>query len=142
MAQENEEVNVTEFGTETEFDGELEFVGKLVISGKFSGKISAAGDLEIAKTGTCTVSSIKARSIVVYGSVTGNLIAEERIEICKGATVIGNLETARLRIASNVNFEGQVSMLEKEPSVDLFSVASEEYKKSLVLKGDMLVSST
>ena len=139
MANENEIEKVTKLGIETELDGDLEFEGKLIVSGKFSGTINARdGDLEIAKTSTCNVSSITARSIVVYGSVTGNLIANERIEICKGATVIGDLETQSLRIANNVNFEGQVTMLEKESDIDLFSVASDEYKKSLVLKSDIV----
>ena len=119
MAQENDSVIVTKLGVETEFDGDLEFVGKLIVAGKFSGSIKANGDIEIAKSGNCIVNTINAKSIVVYGSVTGNLVAEEKIEICKGATVIGNLETSHLRIANNVNFEGQVTMLDKVPDIDL-----------------------
>ena len=56
--------------------------------------------------------------------------------MCNGSKVKGNVETARLRIADNVEFEGQVTMLESEPEVDLFSVASDEYKQSLLLKSD------
>ena len=56
--------------------------------------------------------------------------------MCNGSKVKGNVTTARLRIADNVDFEGQVTMLDKEPSVDLFSVASDEFKQSLILKSD------
>ena len=56
--------------------------------------------------------------------------------MCSGSKVKGNVTTARLRIADNVDFEGQVTMLDKEPSVDLFSVASDEFKQSLILKSD------
>ena len=86
----------------------------------------------------CTGETITARSIIVSGSVTGNLEASERVEICSGSSVTGDITTSRLRIASDVNFEGQVTMLDKEPDIDLFSVASSEYKDALVLKSDAI----
>lgn len=136
MEEEKEKKNLTVFGQETEFDGVLEFTDNLVITGKFHGTIKAKGSLEIDKTAVCTVDSITAKAIVISGNVTGNLHAEERIEMCSGSRVIGDVETARLRIADNVNFEGQVTMLETVPDVDLFTVASAEYKQALILKSD------
>ncbi|MBQ9494865.1 MAG: polymer-forming cytoskeletal protein [Treponema sp.] len=133
-----EKTNVTVFGPETEFDGELEFTDKLIITGKFNGKIRASGDLEIAKDAVCTGEKITARSIVVAGTVTGNLEAAEHVEICSGSSVIGDVAAARLRIANNVNFEGQVTMLDKEPEIDLFSVASSEYKQAIALQSDII----
>ena len=130
----DEKINVTVFGPETEFDGELEFSDKLIITGKFNGTIKASGDLEIAKDAVCTGETITARSIIV----SGNLEASERVEICSGSSVTGDITTARLRIASDVNFEGQVTMLDKEPDIDLFSVASSEYKDALALKSDAI----
>lgn len=140
MAEEKERANVNEtvFGLETEFDGELEFTDKLIITGKFNGKIKASGDIEIAKNAVCTVENLSARSIVISGSVTGNMDASERIEICSGSTVIGDITTARLRIANNVDFEGNVTMVDKEPDIDLFSVASAEYKKAMTLHSDVI----
>lgn len=79
---------------------------------------------------------MSANSIIISGTVTGNIEAKERVEMCSGSKVKGNVTTARLRIADNVDFEGQVTMLDKEPSVDLFSVASDEFKQSLILKSD------
>ena len=79
---------------------------------------------------------MSANSIIISGTVTGNIEAKERVEMCNGSKVKGNVTTARLRIADNVDFEGQVTMLDKEPSVDLFSVASDEFKQSLILKSD------
>ncbi|MDE5581425.1 MAG: polymer-forming cytoskeletal protein [Treponemataceae bacterium] len=128
--------NITILGSDTEFDGVLEFTDNLKISGKFNGTIKSSGNLEIDKTAVCTVDKISAGSVVVSGTVRGDILADERIEMCNGSKVMGNIETARLRIADNVEFDGQVSMLGKEPDVDLFSVASAEYKRNLVLKSD------
>lgn len=144
MADETEKIetivkakkNTTVFGQETEFDGTLEFTDNLVITGKFTGTIKATGDLEIEKTGVCKVDSIDANSIVISGKVTGNVQAPERVEMCAGSKVTGDVTTSRIRIADNVEFEGQVTMLDAVPDVDLFSVASAEYKKAMVLKSD------
>ena len=141
MAEKQEQIrrNITIFGEETEFDGVLEFKDRLVITGKFNGKIIApTGDLAIDKNAVCTVDSIDANSIVVSGNVKGNMTASDRIEICSGSTVDGNLTTARIRIANNVDSSGEISMLDKEPNVDLFSVASDEYKKAMILHSDVV----
>lgn len=133
---ENEKRNFTVLGSETEFDGVLEFTDDLKINGKFNGSIVAEGNLEIDKAAVCTVDKMSANSIIISGTVTGDIEAAERVEMCNGSKVKGNVTTARLRIADNVEFEGQVTMLDKEPDVDLFSVASEEFKQSLILKSD------
>lgn len=137
---ENEKRNITVFGEETEFDGVLEFSDRLVITGKFSGKINApSGDFEIAKNAACKVSTIDANSIIVAGGdVQGDMNAAERVEICSGSKVTGNITTARIRIANNVEFSGDVNMLEKEPDVDLFSVASSEYKQAMIIHSDVI----
>lgn len=133
---EKEELNYTIFGADTEFDGVLEFTDNLKINGRFTGTINSTGNLEIDKAAVCDVNTMAADSIVVSGQVIGNIEAQERIEMCNGSKVKGNVVTPRLRIADNVEFEGQVTMLEKEPELDLFTVASEEYKQSLILKSD------
>lgn len=133
---EKQSKNITILGADTEFDGVLEFTDNLKINGKFNGTIKSSGNLEIDKTAVCTVDKISAGSVVVSGTVRGDIHADERIEMCGGSKVTGNVQTARLRIADNVEFDGQVSMLEKEPDVDLFSVASAEYKSSLVLNSN------
>ncbi len=136
---ENEKKNITVFGEETEFDGVLEFKDRLVITGKFSGKINAPeGDLEIAKNAVCKVDKIDANSIIVSGEVNGDMNAAERVEICSGSKVSGNISTARIRIANNVEFSGDVNMLEKEPEVDVFSVASAEYKQAMIIHSDVI----
>lgn len=141
MADNNSQTkrNITVFGTETEFEGTLEFRDQLVITGKFNGSINApTGDLEIAGTATCNVDSIVANSIEVSGIVSGNMKAADRVEICTGSVVESDIITARFRIANNVEYSGQVTMLEKEPEVDLFSVSSAEYRQAMLIHSDVI----
>lgn len=130
--KENE--NLTVFGSETEFDGVLEFTDSVVITGKFHGTINASGDLEIEKNAICNVDNMKAQSVVISGQVTGNVEGKERIELCSGSRVKGDLTSARLRIADNVEFDGKVSMIDDVPSTDIFAVGSQEFKNSLVMR--------
>lgn len=136
MSEEKQKKNLTVFGQETEFDGFLEFTDNLVITGKFSGEIKATGDLEIEKGSVCNVRKMTANSIVISGTVSGDIDAPERLEMCSGSIVHGDVRTSRIRIAEDVEFEGEISMLEKENDIELFAVASKEYKEALVLKSD------
>lgn len=134
-----EKRNITVFGAETEFDGVLEFNDELIITGKFTGKINAPeGNLEIAKKSVCEVDSIEVNSLVIAGNVKGKINAKDRVEICSGSTVHSDITTSRFRIANNVDFNGDVKMLDKEPEVDLFSVASAEFKKTMIIHSDVV----
>ena len=127
----DESKNLTVFGPQTEFVGTLTFTDNLVISGKFKGTIHATGTLEIDKNGVCSVDTMSASSVIVYGRVTGDIEGKELVELCKGSKVKGDITTSNLRIADNVEFEGSVSMVEAENDIDLFSLSSIEYKEAL-----------
>ncbi len=133
-----EKKTVTVFGPETEFDGVLEFSDDLIITGRFNGRIKATGNLEVARDAICTVEKIVAKSVVVSGNVTGDIEASERVEICNGGIVKGNIVTSRIRIENNVEFEGDVTMLDSVPEENLFAVASNEYKQAMVLRTDII----
>ena len=130
----SEKKNETIFGQETEFEGNLTFSDSLVITGKFNGNINATGDLEIEKSAVCNVDKMTASTVVVSGRVNGNIEASKSVELCKGSKVKGDITIPELRIADNVEFEGSVNMLDEIPDTDIFSISSDEYKKSLVLK--------
>jgi cytoskeletal protein CcmA (bactofilin family) len=131
--EEVKSLNVTIFGEETDFSGELSFTDNLVITGKFSGTIKSGGNLEIAKTAVCSVDTLKSESVVIAGVVTGDITAPSRVEMQKGSKITGDVTTARLRIADDVDFHGQVTMIDRdrEISKDIFDLSPEEYKKLL-----------
>ena len=134
LIMKNKETNETYFGQETEFDGVLEFTDSLVIAGKFHGTIKSTGNLEIEKTAVCSVDDMSIKSLIVAGKVTGNIHATDRIEFCSGSIVSGDLDSPKLRIADDVEYEGQVTMLEENTEKDLFAGSSVEFKNALVTK--------
>ncbi len=126
--------NFTVFGEETEFDGVLEFSDDLVIAGKFNGTINATGNLELAKSAVCKTDVVKADSIIIAGTLVGNVEAIDKVEVLSGSSVTGNVLASRLRIDEDVQFDGEVTMTESKSPTDIFSVNGKELKKTLQLK--------
>jgi cytoskeletal protein CcmA (bactofilin family) len=109
--QENAQLASTTLGAETSFSGKLKFKDSLRIKGKFEGEIEATGRLYIDSEAVVTARSIRATSVVVGGTVHGDIEAADRVEMMPSAKVYGNVKTARLRIADGVVFEGACEMM-------------------------------
>lgn len=124
--------NVTVLGSETQFSGIMQFKDELIITGKFDGTIEAEGHLEVDKRAQCSVDSATAVSIIISGQVTGNLTAQDRVEMKSGSRIIGNVKAGKIRIEDNVDFQGKVSMLESISDNDVFSMSTSDYKESLL----------
>jgi cytoskeletal protein CcmA (bactofilin family) len=131
FTEKDKERDITVFGEKTKFRGVLRFTEELHIAGSFDGTIDAQGALTIKKGAACTVDYIKAASIVLEGSVQGNLTAGDRIEMRTGSSVRGNVSASRLRIADGVSFEGSVDMIRNNVDIDLFSTRSDILKNQL-----------
>lgn len=122
---------VTVLGRETFFSGVLHFTDELRIQGFFEGTIEAEGNLYIEKNSVCNVNHISASSVVIGGKVKGDVISHDRLELRSGSELHGNITAGKLRIADDVLFEGQVSMIHNKPDVDIFSAKGSEIKNSL-----------
>lgn len=131
--QQHNSKTLTVLGPETHFSGVLQFKDSLIITGTFEGSIESSGDLEIEKNAICSVDTIYAQSIVVLGQVTGNLYAPEKIEMKQGCKVIGNVNTGKIRIEDKVEFQGRVTMIDKQSDANLFALSPAQYKESLTL---------
>jgi cytoskeletal protein CcmA (bactofilin family) len=60
--------------------------------------------------------SIKAREIVILGTVHGNIEASERIDIRKDAKLVGDLKTVRIMIEDGAYFKGSIDIQKPEVS--------------------------
>jgi cytoskeletal protein CcmA (bactofilin family) len=59
-------------------------------------------------------SAVKARDVVVLGSIHGNVEAAERIEIKKDARLVGDIKTARIVIEDGAYFKGSIDIVKPE----------------------------
>jgi cytoskeletal protein CcmA (bactofilin family) len=133
----NTEIEIrTTLGKETVFMGTLRFTESLKIDGRFEGDIDATGFLFISPDAEVRVQRIKASSIIVGGTVYGDMEAADKVEFLPSAKVYGNVKTSRLRIADGVVFEGSCEMIRSASAVDIFSGSIEDVKKSARQSGE------
>ena len=119
----------TTLGRETDFNGTMRFKDSLKIDGAFSGEIVSTGFLYIEQGATITA-NIHVGSVVVGGTVKGNIEAAEKLEMLSTGKVYGNIRTAKLKIADGVVFEGKCEMIRNPQALDVFAGSVEQLKKT------------
>jgi len=53
---------------------------------------------------------VSAHSLTVAGQVTGDVTAQERVDLQAGARLVGDVKAARMTIADGASFKGNVDM--------------------------------
>jgi len=107
--------NLACIGSSLEIRGNLLGKEDLQIDGKVDGPISLEGQaLTVGRTGRVS-SNVTAREVVVYGIITGNLVVRDRVEIKKGASVTGDIATARIGIEDGAHFKGRIEIDRARP---------------------------
>jgi cytoskeletal protein CcmA (bactofilin family) len=119
----------TTLGKETDFNGVMRFKDSLKIDGNFTGEIVSAGFLYIEQGATITA-NIRVGSVVVGGTVKGNIEATEKLEMLSTGKVYGNIRTGKLKIADGVVFEGKCEMIKNPQAINVFSGPVEQLKKT------------
>lgn len=99
----------TLLGRGSEFEGKLSFEGTVRVDGKLSGEIFTDDTLIIGE-GAEVNAEISVGSIIIEGTVHGNIHAKRSVEIHTPARVRGNISTPSLSIDKGVVFDGQCQM--------------------------------
>ena len=111
MEKKNDTGFLTMIGEGSVFEGSIVVPHSLRIDGTFKGRIDTAEMLTIGKNGRVEA-EIKSKSAIIGGKVTGNIAAEERVELEAEASLIGDLRTRDLVISEGAVFHGKCSMRE------------------------------
>jgi cytoskeletal protein CcmA (bactofilin family) len=87
----------------------------LYVDGTVEGTLEASEHkITIGPHGTIQA-GIKAREVLVLGTITGNVEAFERLEIRKDAKLLGDIRTARIVIEDGAYFKGSIDIIKPEP---------------------------
>src|ERR1043166_7057343 len=93
-------------GGGTDVTGEANFKAMMRVDGHFSGRISStSGTLIVGKNGTVDA-NIEVAVAVIHGTINGDIIATQRLELGRAARVHGNIQTPSLVIEQGAIFEG------------------------------------
>ncbi|HSW49000.1 MAG TPA: polymer-forming cytoskeletal protein [Bryobacteraceae bacterium] len=88
----------------------------LIVDGELDGSLELQEHrLTIGPNGKVQA-NIKAREVVVVGTVHGNIEATEKIDIRKDAKLVGDIRTARIMIEDGAYFKGSIDIQKPEVS--------------------------
>ena len=119
MARDIKEGRLSGFvGSGTMLTGETNFKAMLRVDGHLTGRVTSdTGTLIIGTTGQVDA-NITVASAVVHGTVNGDIVASERIELGRTAKVTGNIQTPSLNIEKGAIFEGNCSMVRQKAEME------------------------
>lgn len=112
LAREIKEGNLSGFvGGGTVVTGEANFKALMRVDGHLSGRIgSTSGTLIVGANGKVDA-NIEVAIAIVHGTVNGDIIATQRLELGRAAKLNGNIQTASLVIEPGALFEGTCKMI-------------------------------
>ncbi len=108
MANKSETLNSV-IGPGSIFEGKFYISGSLRIDGKFQGEIKTEDELVIGETGKVKT-NIKDRSVVIAGTMIGNIQATEEVRIEKNGKLLGDVETPVLYLTPGIVAKGMMTI--------------------------------
>ena len=109
-------VDVATIGKSVIVRGELSGSEDLYVDGEVEGSISLRGQsLTIGPNGRVRA-NLEARNVIVHGRVDGNVLASERVDLRKSASLTGDISTARVAIEDGAYFKGTIDIQKAEPA--------------------------
>src|SRR6476646_2795793 len=110
MASEVDERRVTAWiGQGVVVEGRITSAQDLRIDGKVDGTIEVGNHGLIIGASAAVKANLVARSIVISGTVNGNITASERVDLHATGSVEGDINSPRLIMADGAFVKGQVN---------------------------------
>jgi cytoskeletal protein CcmA (bactofilin family) len=102
------------FTSIAELNGEFNFRDMVRINGHIAGSVHSKTGTIIVDTEAIVDASVDVAVAVISGTVTGDVIARERVELGPASRIYGNIWTRSLVIKDGAIFEGVCRMIEEE----------------------------
>lgn len=104
-------------------EGEIQGNENLRIEGYLKGSIRLNGDIHIDSTGIVEA-EIKAINVFIEGTVIGNVVASEHLEIQSSGKMTGDITARSIDIKEGSTFEGRSHMIKSDQSVNVSDASS------------------
>jgi len=109
-------------GGGTVVTGEANLKAMMRVDGHLSGRVSSSSGTLIVGANGKVDANIEVAVAVIHGTINGDIIATQRLELGRAAKVNGNIQTPSLIIEQGAVFEGSCKMLQ-------MATAAEKTKK-------------
>jgi len=104
----------TYIAASTTITGTITGQGAYVFCGTVEGNCDIVGPLTLAEGGRWK-GTMKAADIVVAGTVEGDVVAQQRVEIAGTARITGSLAGNSIAVAEGAIIEGEIKVTSGEP---------------------------
>jgi cytoskeletal protein CcmA (bactofilin family) len=105
-------------GGGTVVTGEANFKAMMRDDGHLSGRVSSSSGTLIVGANGKVDANIEVAVAVIHGTINGDIIATQRLELGRAAKVNGNIQTPSLIIEQGAIFEGTCKMLQMSQAAD------------------------
>ncbi len=107
MAESDNQVTV--IAADTYIKGEMNFERTARVLGKFDGKVSAKGELQIAEGAVCRA-EVAAAKVTVDGAIEGDVSVQDRVQLNAKARIRGDIKAAKLVVAEGASLLGHCTV--------------------------------
>ena len=105
-------------GGGTVVTGEANFKAMMRVDGHLSGRVSSTSGTLIVGANGKVDANIEVAVAVIHGTINGDIIATQRLELGRAARVNGNIQTPSLIIEQGAMFEGSCKMVQMATAAD------------------------
>lgn len=111
-------------GASMTIKGEIRSREELLVDGEVEGLLESHSLITVGPNGKVKA-NIKAREVIVFGSVRGNVEVTEKIAIREQGNLVGDIKTAGISIDDGAYFKGSIDIVRPEPKVTAKPVKNE-----------------
>jgi cytoskeletal protein CcmA (bactofilin family) len=101
-------------GTSMSIKGEIRTQEELFVDGEVEGLLESKSLLTVGPNGKVKA-NIKAKEVIIFGSVRGNVEVSEKVAIRDNGSLIGDIKTAGISIDDGSYFKGSIDIVRPEP---------------------------
>jgi cytoskeletal protein CcmA (bactofilin family) len=131
MARDIKEGRLSGFvGHGTVLSGETNFQAMLRVDGHLVGSVTSESGTLIVGTQGQVDASVSVSAAMINGTVNGDIIATERIQLGRTARVVGNIQAPRLMIEEGAILEGGCIMLKARENLEKQAAEAENQYKA------------
>ena len=116
--QQQKDVRVATIGISVSIKGEINGSEDLTVDGQVEGKIELPEHTLTIGPNATVVADINAKVVTVFGSVIGSVVAREKADIRKTASIEGSLTCGRLAVQEGATINGKIETKQRPVAAD------------------------
>lgn len=109
---------VATIGVSVSIKGEIRGSEDILVDGQVEGRIDVPEHMLTIGPNARVQADINAKTVIVFGSVIGTVIAEEKVEIRKTASVEGSLTCGCLSVQEGATITGKIETTKRRALAD------------------------